>query len=119
MAQTVEAEGGGQQGLQPVVRTKETTAWSGSRRNQTRATQLIAYIIVTVGAIIFMIPFVWMLSSSLKPLDQIFGAFARRHFDIPSHGATQRPTPSRRLRTQRPTVVGSSDTTSQRARRRK
>ena len=32
----------------------------------------IAYIIVTVGAIVFMIPFVWMLSSSLKPLDQIF-----------------------------------------------
>ena len=37
-----------------------------------RVTQTFAYIVVTAGAIIFMIPFVWMLSSSLKPLDQIF-----------------------------------------------
>ena len=72
MAQTIEAEGGGQQGHTPAARKQQPTSWPGSRRNQTRVTQLIAYIIVTVGAIVFMIPFVWMLSSSLKPLDQIF-----------------------------------------------
>lgn len=47
-------------------------AWQQSRRNQTLATQILAYIVVTAGAVILMIPFAWMLSSSLKPLDQIF-----------------------------------------------
>lgn len=44
----------------------------GSRRNRKRLVQIVAYAVVTAGAIIFMIPFAWMLSSSLKPLDQIF-----------------------------------------------
>ena len=50
----------------------QTTTHYGSRRNRTRLVQVLAYIIVTIGAIIFLIPFVWMLSSSLKPQDQIF-----------------------------------------------
>lgn len=44
----------------------------GSQRTQRRIVQAIAYVVATAGAITFMIPFAWMLSSSLKPLDQIF-----------------------------------------------
>ena len=35
-------------------------------------TKALIYLIVTAGALIFLIPFLWMLSSSLKPADQIF-----------------------------------------------
>jgi multiple sugar transport system permease protein len=47
-------------------------SWRQSRRNQSLLAQIFAYIVVTAGAIVLMIPFVWMLSSSLKPLNQIF-----------------------------------------------
>ncbi len=56
----------------PAAQGSQTTTHYGSRRNRTRLVQVLAYIIVTIGAIIFLIPFVWMLSSSLKPQDQIF-----------------------------------------------
>lgn len=51
---------------------QQTPSWRNSRSGRKGLGHVIAYIIVTVGAIIFMIPFVWMLSSSLKPQDQIF-----------------------------------------------
>jgi multiple sugar transport system permease protein len=47
-------------------------SWRQSRRNQSLLAQIFAYIVVTAGAIVLMVPFVWMLSSSLKPLNQIF-----------------------------------------------
>jgi multiple sugar transport system permease protein len=56
--------------VKPVVRRGAT--WQQSRRTQTLLAQIVAYIVVTVGAIVLMIPFAWMLSSSLKPLNQIF-----------------------------------------------
>jgi multiple sugar transport system permease protein len=56
--------------VKPVVRRGAT--WQQSRRTQTLLAQILAYIVVTVGAIVLMIPFAWMLSSSLKPLNQIF-----------------------------------------------
>lgn len=68
MAQTAQAQDAGQ----PPVHKRQGTSWQGSRHNQNRIAQVFAYIIVTAGAIIFMVPFAWMLSSSLKPLDQIF-----------------------------------------------
>lgn len=43
-----------------------------SRRTQRTLTRLLTYLVVTAGAIIFLVPFAWMLSSSLKPLNQIF-----------------------------------------------
>jgi multiple sugar transport system permease protein len=46
--------------------------WRQSRSGQALLTQIVAYLIVTVGAIVLMIPFAWMLSSSLKPPAQIF-----------------------------------------------
>lgn len=33
---------------------------------------VLTYIVLSIGAIAFVIPFAWMLSTSLKPLDQIF-----------------------------------------------
>ena len=68
MAQSAQVQDAGG----PAVHKRQSTSWQGSRRNQNRVAQTFAYIVVTAGAIIFMIPFVWMLSSSLKPLDQIF-----------------------------------------------
>jgi multiple sugar transport system permease protein len=68
MVQTARAQDGGQ----PALQKRQSTSWRGGRRNRSRIVQALAYVVVTAGAIIFMIPFVWMLSSSLKPLDQIF-----------------------------------------------
>jgi multiple sugar transport system permease protein len=68
MAQTAQA----QDASRPTVHKGQSASWQGSRRNRNRIAKVVAYIIVTIGAIIFMIPFVWMLSSSLKPPDQIF-----------------------------------------------
>jgi multiple sugar transport system permease protein len=47
-------------------------AWWSSKRIRTLTVQAISYAIVTAGAVVLMIPFAWMLSSSLKPLDRIF-----------------------------------------------
>ncbi|MBW7881479.1 MAG: carbohydrate ABC transporter permease [Caldilineaceae bacterium] len=47
-------------------------SWRESRRYRDLIAQIVAYVTVTAGAVILMIPFAWMLSSSLKPLDQIF-----------------------------------------------
>ncbi len=49
-----------------------TTDWRQSRRFRALSVQTLAYVIVLAGAVIFMIPFFWMLSSSVKPLDQVF-----------------------------------------------
>ncbi|HEY65694.1 MAG TPA: carbohydrate ABC transporter permease [Caldilineae bacterium] len=46
--------------------------WRTSRRVRTLIVQVVAYITVTAGAIVLMIPFAWMLSSSLKAPDRIF-----------------------------------------------
>lgn len=54
-----------------TVSTQPIPAY-GNRRNSKLLVQVFAYLVVTVGAIIFLIPFFWMLSSSLKPQDQIF-----------------------------------------------
>ncbi len=47
-------------------------SWQQSRRTRRGVTRALAYIVVTLGGIIFLVPFAWMLSSSLKPLNQIF-----------------------------------------------
>lgn len=62
---------------QETVSTKKTETyppadWRHSRQGRNIILKTIIYIIVTAGAILFLIPFLWMLSSSLKPVDQIF-----------------------------------------------
>ncbi len=47
-------------------------SWRQSKRTNSTIGKIVAYIIVTAGAIVLMVPFAWMLSSSLKPLDQVF-----------------------------------------------
>jgi multiple sugar transport system permease protein len=43
-----------------------------SERNQKRWQRILVYLLLILGSFIFMIPFLWMLSSSLKELPQIF-----------------------------------------------
>ena len=64
MAQMTEAQ---QAALQ-----RTGASWRQSRRKQSLLAQFLAYIVVTAGAVVLMIPFAWMLSSSLKPPEQIF-----------------------------------------------
>jgi multiple sugar transport system permease protein len=63
MAQTTEAANANQ---------PRSASWRQSRRSRTLMMQVLAYSVVTAGAVILMIPFVWMLSSSLKAPEQIF-----------------------------------------------
>ncbi|MFO7633449.1 MAG: carbohydrate ABC transporter permease [Caldilinea sp.] len=63
MAQTTEAANANQ---------PRNASWWQSRRSRTLMMQVLAYSVVTAGAVILMIPFVWMLSSSLKAPEQIF-----------------------------------------------
>jgi multiple sugar transport system permease protein len=51
---------------------QQDPSWRQSRSGQMLLAQIAAYIVVTAGAIVLMIPFAWMLSSSLKPPAQIF-----------------------------------------------
>lgn len=46
--------------------------WRESQRTVTMLGRILAYVIVTAGAFVLLVPFVWMLSSSLKPLNQVF-----------------------------------------------
>lgn len=48
------------------------TSWRESQRTLTLLGRILAYVIVTAGAFVLLVPFVWMLSSSLKPLNQVF-----------------------------------------------
>jgi multiple sugar transport system permease protein len=46
--------------------------WLGSKKFRTNAVKIVAYVLVTAGAIVLLIPFFWMLSTSVKPLSQAF-----------------------------------------------
>ncbi len=50
---------------------KEMSFWA-SQRLQAKITSWILYIITWAGAVVFVIPLVWMISTSLKAQDQIF-----------------------------------------------
>lgn len=47
-------------------------SWRQRRSTITLIWRLVAYIVVIIGAVVLMVPFLWMISSSLKPLNQIF-----------------------------------------------
>ncbi|MCC6456939.1 MAG: carbohydrate ABC transporter permease [Caldilineaceae bacterium] len=55
---------------QPV--TRQHTTPLQSQRVLTRVSQAITYLILIVAALAFLLPLVWMISTSLKPKDQIF-----------------------------------------------
>ena len=46
--------------------------WLGSKKFRTNSVKLLAYVVVTAGAVVLLIPFFWMLSTSVKPLAQAF-----------------------------------------------
>ncbi len=61
------------QTVQPINASQaRNVSWRQSRRVRSALVQVLAYIVVTAGAVILMIPFAWMLSSSLKAPEQIF-----------------------------------------------
>src|SRR5690554_6123794 len=49
--------------------TQGDPSWRQSQRTANLITRIVAYVLVTIGAIVLMVPFAWMLSSSLKPLN--------------------------------------------------
>ncbi len=51
---------------------QQATSWRQNQRTLTRIGRILAYVVVTLGAVVLMVPFAWMVSSSLKPLNQIF-----------------------------------------------
>ena len=59
-------------GAQATHRAEPAADWRQSTRWKKDLTRLFSYIVLTIGAIIFLIPFLWMVSSSLKPANQIF-----------------------------------------------
>jgi multiple sugar transport system permease protein len=65
-----------QEGLQTRVTRRggelAETNWRDSNRIRRTLGKALAYVVVTAGAIIFLVPFFWMFSSSLKPQHQIF-----------------------------------------------
>lgn len=67
MAQMTGTSATGVAGDQPQVGRRPK-----GQRGPLSPAQVVAYVVVTLGAIVLMIPFLWMLSSSLKPPDQIF-----------------------------------------------
>jgi len=61
----------------PATKTRtmapETTSdWRQGSRLRKNLGRALAYLIVSAGALVFLIPFIWMVSSSLKPANQIF-----------------------------------------------
>jgi len=54
-----------------TLRHEDQTVIIGGHR-QTALERVIVYIVLLMGATVLMIPFYWMVSTSLKPLDEIF-----------------------------------------------
>lgn len=52
--------------------TPETAGYQTGRNWRRSLGKLLVYLVVTAGAIVFLVPFFWMFSSSLKPPSQIF-----------------------------------------------
>src|SRR6266566_1307236 len=55
-----------------VTRFALEAATQRATRNAQRATSLLSHVILVGGAVAMLLPFVWMLSTSLKPADQLF-----------------------------------------------
>lgn len=46
--------------------------WRESTRRKKMLARMLSYLVLTIGAFVFLVPFLWMVSSSLKPANQIF-----------------------------------------------
>lgn len=55
-----------------LVRVGALRGWYGRKQNQQLATRLIAYVFLLLGAALIVVPFAWMISTSLKTPDQLF-----------------------------------------------
>jgi len=51
---------------------KESDFWSWSRKSvKERLMKMLVYVLLSIGAIFFLFPFLWILSTSLKPSNQV------------------------------------------------
>ncbi len=48
--------------------------WWKTRRTRDRVLRVVSYLVVTAGAVVLVMPFLWMISSSLKPVHAVFAA---------------------------------------------
>lgn len=51
---------------------RRSLPWHRSKRGQESIKKAVAFLIVSLGAALFMAPFLWMLSTSLKPAQEVF-----------------------------------------------
>lgn len=49
-----------------------TTSYTGSLNWRNFATQVVVYLLATIAAVLFALPFLWTIGSSLKPITEIF-----------------------------------------------
>jgi ABC-type glycerol-3-phosphate transport system permease component len=59
-------------GVKPDTLVQERTTWFAGQRTRRRLGHLAAYLLLTVGGIVMMVPFAWLVSSSLKSPQDIF-----------------------------------------------
>ena len=59
-------------GVEPDTLVEERTTWFAGQRTRRRLGHLAAYLLLTAGGIVMMVPFAWLVSSSLKSPQDIF-----------------------------------------------
>jgi len=59
-------------GVKPDTLVTERTGWFAGQRTRRRLGHLAAYLLLTAGGIVMMVPFAWLVSSSLKSPQDIF-----------------------------------------------
>jgi ABC-type glycerol-3-phosphate transport system permease component len=59
-------------GIDRDTLVEERTAWFAGQRTRRRLGHLAAYLLLTAGGIVMMVPFAWLVSSSLKSPQDIF-----------------------------------------------
>lgn len=62
----------GEQQVRPVAAQTSTIPWYRNRRLRKRLGQVAAFAVLAFAAFLFIAPFVWMLSTSLKPVQENF-----------------------------------------------
>ncbi|MEZ4862892.1 MAG: carbohydrate ABC transporter permease [Caldilineaceae bacterium] len=56
----------------PAASTPSTAPWRQSIKTQRTITNLVAYLFLIGGSIVFLIPLVWMISTSLRPESEVY-----------------------------------------------
>src|SRR5918911_2656002 len=62
-----------------------TTAPAGTRRSRHLAGHVIFYVVLLLGALLFLGPMLWALLSSFKPEDEFYTTFWPSHFTVSAY----------------------------------